>query len=66
MSGVRIPTAVEHFLVAWKRDWILKVAQPSREHMKNDVKTYMKYYNLERLHSSNSDQSPIEYKNSFR
>ncbi|MFT6909915.1 MAG: putative transposase [Oleiphilaceae bacterium] len=26
----------------------------------------MKYYNVERLHSANADQSPIEFENSFR
>gem|GEM_PF-6961808 len=34
--------------------------------MKQDVAAYIKYYNLERLHSSNGNQSPIEFENSFR
>jgi putative transposase len=42
------------------------VAQPAREHMTQDVAAYVKYYNLERLHPSNGDQSPIEYENPFR
>jgi len=33
--------------------------------MKQDIAAYIKYYNLERLHSSNGDQSPIEFENSF-
>jgi putative transposase len=47
---------------------LFKVAQPTREHMTQDVAAYVKYYNLERLHSSNGDRSPIEYENenSFR
>ena len=49
-----------------KHDWLLKVAQPTREHMKSDVTEYMKYYNLERLHSANNAQSPVEYENSLR
>ena len=57
---------VERFFGSLKHDWILKIAQPTREHMKADVTTYMKYYNVDRLHSSNDDMSPIEYENSFR
>jgi len=57
---------VERFFCSLKHDWLLKVAQPTREHMRNDVAGYMKYYNLERLHSSNNDQSPVEYENSLR
>ncbi len=44
-------------------DWILKIHQPSRAHMKKAVAAYMRYYNLERLHSSNGDLSPINYEN---
>jgi putative transposase len=29
--------------------------------MKNDVTAYMRYYNEERLHTSNNDMPPIEY-----
>ncbi len=57
---------VERFFGSLKHDFLLKVAQPTREHMKNDVAEYMKYYNLERLHSDNNDQSPVEYENSLR
>ena len=32
---------------------LLKVPQPTLEHMKNDVTVYMRYYNLERLHTAN-------------
>ena len=35
--------------------------QPTREHMRNDVTAYMRYYNLERLHTANGDLSPVEY-----
>ena len=56
---------VERFFGSLKHDWIFKIAQPTREHMRNDVAAYMKYYNLERLHSSNCDQSPIQYENSL-
>ncbi len=58
---------VERFFGSLKHDWLLKVPQPTREHMKNDVTAYMRYYNLERLHTANGDLSPIEYEqNSLR
>ena len=57
---------VERFFGSLKHDWIFKVAQPTREHMKKDVAAYMRYYNLERLHTTNGDQSPINYENSLK
>lgn len=57
---------VERFFGSLKHDWLFKVYQPTREHMKQDVSAYMKYYNLERLHTANKDMSPIEYENQFR
>jgi len=44
--------------------WLLKVPQPTREHMRNDVTVYMRYYNLERLHTANDDLSLVEYEQS--
>ena len=55
---------VERFFGSLKHDWLFKVHQPTRDFMKQDVAAYMRYYNLERLHSSNEDQSPIEFENS--
>jgi len=52
---------IERFFGSLKHDWILKIAQPTREHMKQDVTAYMKYYNQERLHTANGDMSPIKY-----
>ena len=52
---------VERVFGSLKHDWLLKVPQPTREHMKNDVTAYMRYYNLERLHTANGDLSPVEY-----
>ena len=57
---------VERFFGSLKYDWLFKVPQPTRTHMREDVARYMKYYNVERLHSANLDQSPIEFENSFR
>jgi len=34
--------------------------------MKKDVAAYMRYYNLERLHTANGDLSPINYENSLK
>lgn len=52
---------VERFFGSLKHDWIFKIAQPTREHMKQDVANYMKYYNHDRLHTANGDMSPIKY-----
>ena len=57
---------VERFFGSLKHDWLLKVPQPTREHMQNDVAAYMRYYNLDRLHTANGDRSPIDYEMSFR
>jgi len=37
------------------------VAQPTREHMKQDVTVYMWVYNQQRFHSSNGDMSPVKF-----
>lgn len=52
---------VERFFGSLKHDWIFKVHQPTRKQMKQDVAAYIKYYNLNRLHSSNGDMSPAQY-----
>ncbi len=52
---------VERFFGSLKHDWLLKVQHPTREIMKQDVAAYMRYYNVERLHSSNGDQSPVRF-----
>ena len=57
---------VERFFGSLKHDWIFKIAQPTREYMKKDVAAYMRYYNLERLHTANGDQSPINYEKSLK
>ena len=55
---------VERFFGSLKHDWLFKVPQPTREHMKKDVAAYMRYYNQDRLHSTNGDMSPINFENS--
>lgn len=54
---------VERFFGSLKHDWIFKVAQPTRDHMKSDVAAYVKYYNLDRLHTANGGMSPINFEN---
>jgi putative transposase len=55
---------VERFFGSLKHDWIFKVAQPTRDHMKFDVAAYIKYYNLDRLHTANGGVSPIHFETS--
>ncbi|MFT6790998.1 MAG: putative transposase, partial [Cellvibrionaceae bacterium] len=52
---------VERFFGSLKHDWLFKIAQPTRDHMKKDVGAHMKYYNLDRLHTANNDLSPFKY-----
>ncbi len=57
---------VERFFGSLKHDWLFKVHQPTREHTKEDVLAYMRYYNLDRLHSANNDMSPVNYEKSLK
>jgi len=57
---------VKRFFGSLQHDWTFKIAQPTRGHMKKDVAVYMRYYNLERLHTTNGDQSLINYENSLK
>lgn len=56
---------VERFFGSLKHDWLYKIAQPTRNHMRNDVARYMKYYNTDRLHSANCDLTPSQYEKIF-
>lgn len=49
------------FFGSLKHDRLFNVHQPTWAHMKQDVTAYMKYDNLDQLHSSNGDFSPVEY-----
>jgi putative transposase len=57
---------VERFFGSLKHDWIFKIEQPTRELITKDIAAYMGYYNLERLHTKNGDQSPINFENSLK
>ena len=52
---------VERFFGSLKHDWILRVTQPTREHMKLHVAHYIRYYNKDRSHTANDDLSPVKY-----
>lgn len=54
---------VERFFGSLKHDWIFKVTQPTRDHMKDDVAAYIKYYNVDRLHTANGSASPVNFEN---
>jgi len=56
---------VERFFGSLKHDWILKIYQLTRSFMKQDIAAYIKYYNLDRSHTSSGDMSPINYENSL-
>lgn len=57
---------VERFFGSLKYDWISTVAQPTRDHMKQNVGVYIRYYKNDRLHSTNSSMSPVNYELSER
>jgi putative transposase len=57
---------VERFFGTLKQNCLFKVRQLTREHIHRDVTAYMRYYNLDRLHSAHDDLSPIEFENSIR
>ena len=57
---------VERFFGSLKHDWLLKIPQPTREHMKKDVAEYMRYYKLERLHKANGDKTPEDYEKELK
>ena len=52
---------VERFFGGLKHDWILKVTQPSRAQMKQDVSDYIRYDNHDRLHTTIDNMSPVNY-----
>lgn len=57
---------VERFFGSLKHDWLYKIAQPTREHMMQDVAAYIRYYNLERRHTAAGGLSPVEYENALK
>ncbi|WP_394128938.1 integrase core domain-containing protein [Shewanella maritima] len=39
---------VERFFGSFKHDQLLKILQPTHEHVRNDVNAFMRYYNADR------------------
>ena len=56
---------VERFFGSLKHDWLYKVVQPTRAQMQKDVADYIKYYNINRLHTANGGVSPADYEKSL-
>ncbi len=52
------------FFGSLKHDWIFKVAQLLRYHMRSDMAAYIKYYNLHQLHTVNGEMSPVHFETS--
>lgn len=52
---------MERFWGSLKHEWLLLVAQPTRANMKQDVATYIRYYNVDRNHSANGELPPVRY-----
>ena len=52
---------VERFFGSLEYVWILKIHQPTRNHMKGYVAAYMRYYNVDILHSANNNLSPVKF-----
>ncbi|EEO7838116.1 transposase [Salmonella enterica] len=52
---------MERFWGSLKHEWLLLEPQPTRACMKQDVATYIRYYNLDRNHAANGELSPVSY-----
>ena len=58
---------MERFFGSLKHEWVLRVSQPDRAHMKQDIVDYICYYNMDRVHTTNGGLSPMKYEQmSFR
>ncbi|MCW6023248.1 IS3 family transposase [Serratia marcescens] len=52
---------MERFWGSLKHEWLLRMPQPTRSYMKQDVAVYIRYYNLDRSHAANGELSPVRY-----
>lgn len=67
MGVCRDNAAMERFRGSLKHEWLLRVPQPTRAGIKQDVPDYIRHYNLDRGHTSNGGISPVRYEQeSFR
>lgn len=48
---------MERTFSSLKNNWLLKIPQPTRQHMRDDVAKYMRYCYVNRLHSANADKT---------
>ena len=56
---------VERFFGSLKHEWLRNIYHLKRQTMRDDVRSYIRYYNGKRLHSALSSQTPIEAEFSF-
>ncbi len=66
VRAYRDNAVVERIFGSLKHDWVFKIAQPTRGHMKKVEAAFMRYFNLVRLHTTNGDQSAINYEKGFK
>lgn len=52
---------VERFFGSLKHEWLKNMIYPTRSAMTQDVQAYIRYYNHQRLHTANSDLSPVAF-----
>ena len=52
---------MERFFGSLKSEWLSNVRYLTRASMREDVQAYMRYYNHQRLHTSNGNQTPIAF-----
>jgi putative transposase len=51
----------ERFFGSLKREWLTGNAYQTRDSAKNDIQTYIAYYNAHRIHTAIGNMSPIEF-----
>ena len=52
---------VERFFGSLKHDWLRNLTYLTRADMTQDVRTYIRYYNHQRLHTANGDLAPVAF-----
>lgn len=54
----------ERFFSSLKREWLTGIDYPDKMAASNDIKAYIAYYNVERLHTTINDMTPIQFEKS--
>lgn len=52
---------VERFFGSLKHEWLRNLTYLTRADMTQDVQTYIRYYNHQRLHTANGDLAPVAF-----